>query len=78
MNIREVIESILDNYLLEDFRTCSDMIEEGLIDSFDMIQILTAIEEELNVIIEMSDIERSDLKDVDSIEALVMRKMDGE
>ena len=75
MNTRDIIEHILDEIILDDFRASMDMIEDGLIDSFDMIQILTAIEDELDVVIDTGDIERDDFKDVASIEALIKRAM---
>ncbi len=73
MNKREIIERILDEIILDDFRESTDMIEDGLVDSFDMIQILTAIEGEFAVVIDTGDIERDDFKDVASIEALIER-----
>lgn len=71
--MRDIIEKILDECLLEDFRKSSDMIEDGLIDSFDMIQILTSLEAEFDIEINMSDIERADLKNVEAIENLIQR-----
>lgn len=71
--MRDIIEKILDECLLEDFRKSSDMIEDGLIDSFDMIQILTSLETEFDIEINMSDIERADLKNVEAIENLIQR-----
>lgn len=75
MNRKDIIEQILDKVILDDFRSSTDMIEDGLLDSFDMIQILTAMEREFNVVIDAGDIERDDFKDVNSMEALIDRMM---
>lgn len=75
MKKTEIIEKILDEIVLGEFRESTDMIEDGLIDSFDMIQILTMIESEFDITIDTGEIERADFKDMDSIGKMVERAM---
>lgn len=69
------METIL-NMLMEirpehDFKNCDDFIEEGLLDSFDIITLIDMIQEEYNVTIDGLDIVPENFCSVEAIASLV-------
>ena len=51
--------------------TGDSMLEEGIIDSFDIIEIVARLEEELNIEIDAEFIVADNFKNVDSIISLI-------
>ena len=73
----EKIYEILANLRPEfDFRNSSYFIEDGLLDSFDVISIVTDIEEKFGVLIDALDILPENFVNVNTI-ANVIRKNGG-
>lgn len=73
----EKIYEILANLRPEfDFRNSSNFIEDGLLDSFDVISIVTDIEEKFGVLIDALDILPENFVNVNTI-ANVIRKNGG-
>ncbi|MFZ9301695.1 MAG: phosphopantetheine-binding protein [Chitinophagaceae bacterium] len=53
------------------FVDSSDFIEDGLIDSFDIILLASSIEKEFNIKISGEQINRANFKNIDTLKALV-------
>ncbi len=69
------METIL-NMLIElrpehDFKNSDDFIEDGLLDSFDIITLIDMIQEEYNVTIDGLDIVPENFRSVEAIASLV-------
>lgn len=56
------------------FVDSSDFIEDGLIDSFDIILLASSIEKEFNIKISGEQINRANFKNIDTLKALVSHK----
>ena len=54
-----------------DFTEEKDFIEEGMLDSFDVVRLVSELEEAFGVLIDGTEILPEDFSTVDSIEALV-------
>jgi acyl carrier protein len=65
---------ILENIRPEvDFRTKSNFISEGYLDSFDIVSLVSAIDEEFNISIDGIDILPENFETIDSIIALIRK-----
>ncbi|RIX52041.1 acyl carrier protein [Paenibacillus nanensis] len=71
--IYRLLEELHSEY---DFAANDGVIEEGVLDSFDIISLVTMIEEEYDVIIDALDIVPENFNSVESI-ANVIRKSGG-
>ena len=71
--IFEILEELHPEY---DFRLKMGVIEEGILDSFDLITLVTLIEEQYNVFIDALDILPENFCSVDAI-ANIIRKNGG-
>ena len=70
--MKEKIIAILDEIRPEfDFSEPVDFIEEGMLDSFDIVSLVDAIENELGVSISGSDIIPENFNSVDSIMKII-------
>lgn len=70
--MKEKIIAILDEIRPEfDFSEPVDFIEEGMLDSFDIVSLVDAIENELGVSISGSDIIHENFNSVDSIMKII-------
>lgn len=58
-----------------DFANEKSMIDDGILESFDVIQIVTAIMEEFDIFIDADDIEPENLNSFDAICSLVEKKI---
>jgi len=56
------------------FVDSSDFIEDGLIDSFDIILLTSSIEKEFNIKIPGEQINSANFKNIDTLKALVCQK----
>lgn len=54
-----------------DFSTSSDFIEDGMLDSFDIVSLVSEIEENFGILIDGEDIVPENFSSVDTIESLV-------
>lgn len=50
-----------------DYTSSSNLIEEGLLDSFDMVLLITELEKSFGVIIAGDEIRAENFKDIDTI-----------
>ena len=65
---------ILENIRPEiDFRSTSNFITEGYLDSFDIVSLVSALDEEFNISIDGTDIIPENFETIDSIYLLVTK-----
>ena len=60
-----------------DFENETALIDDSLVESFDVIQIVTSLMDEFDISIDADDIEPENLNDLDAICALVEIKLAG-
>lgn len=68
MNILEILKNIKEDV---DFENSKDFFEEGLLDSFDIMVLVEAIEEAYDIEISGADILPENFKSVEAIEELI-------
>ena len=74
MNMREKIISILSELRPEfDFNEPLNFIEEGMLDSFDIINLVTALDSEFSISIDGMDVLPDNFSSVERIEALLKK-----
>jgi acyl carrier protein len=56
-----------------DFRSTTNFISEGYLDSFDIVSLVAAIDEEYNISIDGTDILPENFETIDSISSLVTK-----
>ena len=56
-----------------DFESSEDFVEDGLLDSFDIVTLVEELEDEFGVEISGTDIVPENFVNVDSIEALILK-----
>lgn len=72
--MREKIVSILTELRPEfDFNEPLDFIEEGVLDSFDVINLVTALDSEFGISIDGTDVLPDNFSSVENIEALLRK-----
>jgi len=69
-NIAEILNSIRPEF---DFNNSKDFIKEGMLDSFDLITLVAAIEEAFGIKIDGRDIVPENFNSLAAIEALASR-----
>ena len=70
--ILEVVKSIRPAV---DFENETALIDDEILDSFDVIQIVTELMEEFNIFIDADDIEPENLNSLENIREMVERKL---
>ena len=70
--IREVVKSIRPDV---DFENETALIDDEILDSFDVIQNVTELMEEFNIFIDADDIEPENLNSLENIREMVERKL---
>ena len=68
--IYEMLEEIKPE---QDFRSSEDFIEDGMLDSFDIITLISMLEEEYDIIIDGLDVVPENFNNVDAIVGLVKK-----
>ena len=72
--MREKIVSLLTELRPEfDFNEPLDFIEEGMLDSFDVINLVTALDSEFGISIDGTDVLPDNFSSVENIEALLRK-----
>lgn len=71
--ILEVVKSIRPDV---DFERETALIDDEVLDSFDVIQIVTELMEEFGIFIDADDIEPENLNSLEGIKEMVERKME--
>ena len=70
--VLELLESIQPDI---DFENETALIDDSLLESFDVIQIVTSLMDEFDISIDADDIEPENLNSLDAICAMVERKI---
>lgn len=74
MNMKKKIISILSELRPEfDFNESLNFIEEGMLDSFDIINLVTALDSEFSISIDGMDVLPDNFSSVERIEALLKK-----
>lgn len=71
--ILEVVKSVRPDV---DFEKETALIDDEILDSFDVIQIVTELMEEFGIFIDADDIEPENLNSLEGIREMVERKME--
>lgn len=70
--MREEILSILQNIRPEaDYTKSSNYIDDGLLDSFDLVALISDIEDTLGIQIPITEIKQSNFANIDTIISLI-------
>ena len=69
-NIYTILNELHPEY---DFHESTDYIEDGLLDSFDMIQLVSELEERYHITIDALDILPENICSADAIAALIRK-----
>ncbi len=69
--ILEMLENLQPAY---DFKSSLNFIEDGLLDSFDIVQLVSDLETEFNISISALDILPENFCSLEAIEKLVLKK----
>lgn len=57
----------------QDFKTSTDFIEDGMLDSFDIISLISMLEEEYDIVVDGLDVVPENFVSVESIIELVKK-----
>lgn len=68
--VLEILNSIRPEY---NFEESSDFIEDGLLDSFDMVTLVSELEESFNIVIDGLDIVPENFNTVQSIVSVIKK-----
>lgn len=72
--MRETILEILDEIVEDvDFETCTTLIDDGLLSSLDIIQLIGALNDEFDISIPATEIIPDNFNSVAAMEAMVAR-----
>lgn len=70
--MKETIISILQNIRPEaDYTKSSNYIDDGLLDSFDLVALISDIEDTLNIQIPITEVKQSNFANIDTIISLI-------
>jgi acyl carrier protein len=68
--VPEILKSIRPE---QDFESSQDFIEEGLLDSFDMVVLVTALDEAFSISIDGTEVVPENFKSIDAIRRLLVK-----
>lgn len=75
--MRETIVNILADIADDvDFDTCTTLIDDGILSSLDIIQLIGALNDEFDISIPATEIVPDNFNSVDAMEAMVKRLSD--
>lgn len=69
--MKEKIKEIIEDVTGEQVEDATNLIEEGILDSFDIISLVLELEEAFSVKIEVGELEEDNFRDLLSIEKLI-------
>ncbi|WP_308533455.1 phosphopantetheine-binding protein [uncultured Peptoniphilus sp.] len=69
--MKEKIKEIIEEVTGEQVEDATNLIGEGILDSFDIISLVLELEEAFSVKIEVGELEEDNFKDLLSIEKLI-------
>ena len=71
---RDLLRDVLRQTRPEhDFNQSSDFVGDGLLDSFDVVTVVAALEERLGIVIDGADVTPESFRSLDSLERLLER-----
>lgn len=70
--IREILDQILEG---QEYESCGDFMEAGLLDSMDMMDLVEQLEQVFDIEVSGRDIVPENFKNVNAIETLVKKYM---
>ena len=74
-SILEVLKQVIGD---TDFVSSQDFIEDGLMDSFEIVELVSGLEDQFSIEINGSDIIPENFMNLEAIEALVLKYTEGE
>lgn len=67
----EILSILVETRPESDFESSLNFIEDGLLDSFDMVMIIGEIEDQFNVVIDGTDVVPENFVSIDAISRLI-------
>lgn len=71
--MQKIIDMLEELKPEQDFSSSNDFIEDGMLDSFDIISLISMLEEEYNIIIDGLDVVPENFSTVESIIELIKK-----
>jgi acyl carrier protein len=68
--VPEILNSIRPE---QDFASSQDFIEEGLLDSFDVVMLVTALEEAFSILIDGTEVVPENFRNIEAIRGLLAK-----
>lgn len=76
--MRKVIDILNILFPEREFVNSQDFIEDGLIDSFDLMQLISTLENEFGIEIDIDEINEDNFKNIESIDKLIKMRKDND
>ena len=74
--MQELLEILQDLHPEVDFESCDTLIDDGILDSFDIVTIIAEVNEEFDVVIPAEEIVPENLNSAEALHALIERLAD--
>ncbi len=74
--MQELLEILQDLHPEVDFETCDTLIDDGILDSFDIVTIIAEVNEEFDVVIPAEEIVPENFNSAEALHALIERLAD--
>lgn len=74
--MNELLAILSDLHPEVDFETCDTLIDEGILDSFDIVTIIAEVNEEFDVVIPAEEIVPENFNSAENLYALIERLAD--
>lgn len=76
--MEELLEILSDLHPEVDFETEIDLVDGGILDSFDIVSLISEINEEFDVTIGAAELTPENFNSAEAIYALIQKKLDDE
>lgn len=74
--MQELLEILQDLHPEVDFESCDTLIDDGILDSFDIVTIIAEVNEEFDVVIPAEEIVPENFNSAEALHALIERLAD--
>lgn len=74
--MQELLEILQDLHPEVDFETCDTLIDDAILDSFDIVTIIAEVNEEFDVVIPAEEIVPENFNSAEALHALIERLAD--
>ncbi len=74
--MQELLEILQDLHPEVDFETCDTLIDDSILDSFDIVTIIAEVNEEFDVVIPAEEIVPENFNSAEALHALIERLAD--